>query len=83
MIIKNIKLFSQNIQRNKFLTNIILETNYNFNIIFIQELAWSIIWAIPSLTSKEGDRVVGTPCYEILWTLTIFPFFNLISLILY
>ena len=38
MIIKNIKIFLQNIQKNHILTNIILENNKNFNILFIQEL---------------------------------------------
>jgi len=37
MIIKHIKLFSQNFCKNKLLTDMILEINYDFNIIFIQE----------------------------------------------
>ena len=43
MIIKNLKIFSWNIGKNKILTNIILENNKNLNIIFIQEPLWSII----------------------------------------
>ena len=39
----------------------ILETNRDFNIIFIQEPLWSTIHAIPSSFNKEGDKVVGTP----------------------
>ena len=35
MIIKNIKLFLQNIWKNRILTDIILETNKDFDIIFI------------------------------------------------
>jgi len=37
MIIKNLGIFSQNIQKNKTLTNTLLEFNKDFNIIFIQE----------------------------------------------
>jgi len=38
IIIKSVKLFLQNVCKNRVLTNTILETNRNFNIIFIQEL---------------------------------------------
>lgn len=58
MNLKSIKLYSQNIWKNRILTDIILETNTDFNIIFIQELPWSTIYAILSLSSKEEDRVV-------------------------
>jgi len=61
MIIKSIKLFSQNVYKNRVLTNMILETNRDFNIIFIQEPLWSTIHAIPSSFNKEEDKVVGTP----------------------
>ena len=61
MIIKNIKLFSQNVWKKKLLTDTILENNSDLNIIFIQELPWSVIYTILSLTSKERDRVVGVP----------------------
>ena len=37
MIIENLKVFSQNVQKNRALTNLILKTNKDFNIIFIQE----------------------------------------------
>jgi len=38
MIINNIKIFSQNIYKNKLLTNIILEVQKKFDVIFIQKL---------------------------------------------
>jgi len=38
MIIENIKLFLQNIHKNRILTDTILETKKYLNIIFIQEL---------------------------------------------
>jgi len=37
MILKNLRVFSQNFQKNKFLTDIVLQINKDFNIIFIQE----------------------------------------------
>jgi len=37
MILKNLKVFSQNIQKNNFLINTVLEVNQDFDIIFIQE----------------------------------------------
>jgi len=64
MIIKNIKLFSQNVQKNKLLTNTILETNKDFDIIFIQELPWLFIRFIPSSLSKEGDSLVSVPVHS-------------------
>ena len=35
MIIKSLKLFLQNIQKSRLLTNTILENNKNFDILFI------------------------------------------------
>ena len=43
MIIKDMNIFSQNVCKNKLLTNIILEVYNKFNIIFIQELPWSFM----------------------------------------
>jgi len=37
MIIKYLKLFLQNVYKNKLLTDTILENNENFDILFIQE----------------------------------------------
>jgi len=61
MIMKEIKIFLQNIHKNILLTNTILETYKEFNIIFIQELPWSILCFIPSSTSEEGENLVGVP----------------------
>jgi len=60
MIIRNFNVFSQNVWKNNLLTNIILEAQIYFNIIFIQELPWSIIRAIPS-SNKEGEELVDVP----------------------
>ena len=35
MILKNLKIFSQKIWKNKLLTNIILENKKKFNIVFV------------------------------------------------
>ena len=37
MIFKDLKIFSQNIQKNSLIVNTILETQLQFDIIFIQE----------------------------------------------
>jgi len=39
MIIKDIKIFSQNMWKNNLIVNSILETQFKFNIVFIQELS--------------------------------------------
>jgi len=59
MILKDLKVFLQNVHKNRILTDIILETQKEFNIIFIQELSWSFIQTIPSLIFKERDKIVG------------------------
>jgi len=41
----------------------ILKTNRDFDIIFIQELSWSTIHTIPSSSNKEEDKVVSIPNY--------------------
>ena len=60
MIFKNIKVFLQNIWKNNVIVNTILETQFNFNVVFIQELFWMTIHAILSSKSKDG---VGVPNY--------------------
>ena len=61
MIIKNIKIFSQNIQKNNLIINMILETQFEFNILFIQEPSWSTICSIPSSKSKDSKELIGVP----------------------
>jgi len=67
MIFKKIKIYSQNICKNNFLINTILETHFDFNIIFIQELLWSVIQSILSSTNCEGDILIGVPNH-LSWT---------------
>ena len=37
MMIKKIKIFSQNVQKNNLVVNTILETQFSFDVIFIQK----------------------------------------------
>jgi len=59
MIIKEIKIFSQDVWKNNLIVKTILETQYLFDIILIQEPSWTIICFIPSSISKEEDELVG------------------------
>ena len=61
MIIKDIKIFLQNIWKNNSIVNMILETCFSFDIIFIQEPSWTTIHSIPSSISREGEALVGVP----------------------
>ena len=62
MIKHNLKIFSQNVRKNKTLTDIILETRKNISdIILIQERPRSLLRRIPSHTNPEGNLVYGTP----------------------
>ena len=58
MIIKNIKIYSQNVQKNSLIVNIILETLTHFDIILIQEPPWSEIQKIPSSSNCKGDPLI-------------------------
>jgi len=59
MIVKDLKIFLQNVRKNNFVINTILKTNNNFNIIFIQELSWTTIRSISSSADSEGVLLVG------------------------
>jgi len=61
MIKDNLKIFSQNVRKNKVLTDIILETQKNLaDIISIQEPPRSFIRHIPSYSNPMGDLLYGT-----------------------
>jgi len=59
MIFKDLKIFSENVQKNNLIVNTILELKVDFNIIFIQEPFWSTICTIPSSRNCEGESLVG------------------------
>ena len=62
MIKYNLKIFLQNVRKNKTLTDIILETRKNISdIILIQEPPRSLLRRIPSHTNPEGNPVYGMP----------------------
>ena len=60
MILKSLKILSQNVQKNHLIINTILETQSLFDIILIQEPPWSIIRKVPSTSSSKGKNFVGT-----------------------
>ena len=60
MILKSLKILSQNIWKNSLIVQTLLETQKDFNIILIQEPPWLEIQKIPSLSNSEGDPFVGT-----------------------
>ena len=59
MILKNLKIFLQNICKNKTLIDSILETNKDFNIIFIQKSLWMFIHTIVSFFHENSNSLVG------------------------
>ena len=59
MNLKDLKIFSQNIQKNNFIINTILKVYYNFDIIFIQEPSWTTIRSILSSENREGVPLVS------------------------
>jgi len=71
MIKDNLRIFSQNVRKNKVLTNIILETQKNSaNVIFIQKLSKFLIWRISSYSNPMEDPLFGIPSHP-EWTLFI------------
>ena len=63
MILKSLSFFSQNVHKNKLLTDTILENNKNFDILFIQKLSWLVIYQIPSSTLEKKEDLISTPHY--------------------
>jgi len=71
MIRHNLKIFSQNVRKNKVLTDIILETQKNSaDVIFIQEPPRFLIRHILSHSNPIEDPLYGTPSHP-EWTLFI------------
>ena len=60
MIVKKLKILSQNIYKNSLIVNILLETQNQFDIILIQEPPWSEICKIPSSSDCEGEPLMRT-----------------------
>ena len=70
-----LKFFSQNIRKNKLIVNTILETQFSYDIIFIQESPWSIICSVHSSNNCEGEPLVGIP-YHSNWITFVRLLFN-------
>ena len=66
MIVKNIKILSQNVCKNSLIVNTLLETQTHFDIILIQEPPCSEICKVPSSSNSEGDSLMGT-CHHPNW----------------
>jgi len=60
MILKYLSIFSQNVCKNKLLTNTIFKNKKKFNILFIQELPWLVICQIPSSILEVGEDIIST-----------------------
>jgi len=71
MIKETLKIFSQNVRKNKTLMNTILENNKNnMDIILVQEPPKSLIRCVLSHTDPTGDPIYGIPNHPD-WTLFI------------
>ena len=66
MIVRNLKVFSQNVCKNSVIINTILETQNQFDIILIQELPWSEIRKIPSSVNCDSEPFMGI-CHHPNW----------------
>ena len=62
-MLKNLKIFSQNVQKSNFLINTVLEVNQDFDIIFIQEPLWTTLRFILSTMNPEDVPLLGVPNY--------------------
>ena len=60
MIVKNLKIFLQNVCKNSLIINTLLETLNQFDIILIQEPPWSEIQKISSTSNSNGEHLIGT-----------------------
>jgi len=71
MIKETLKIFSQNVRKNKTLMNTILKNSKNnMDIILVQEPPKSLILCVPSYTDLTGDPIYSTPNHPD-WTLFI------------
>jgi len=70
-----LKFFSQNVRKNKLIVNTILEIQFSYDIIFIQEPPWSIIHSIPSSNNCKGEPLVDVP-YHPNWITFTRPLSN-------
>ena len=67
MIVRKLRIFSQNVRKNSLIFNTILKTQNHFDIILIQESPWSEIRKVPCSSNCDGESLVGT-CHYPNWT---------------
>ncbi|KXN86539.1 hypothetical protein AN958_09949 [Leucoagaricus sp. SymC.cos] len=61
-VIGDVHIFLQNVNKNYEHVDYVLEAlKDNFDILFFQELPWRTIRQTVSMTSKEGDDIMGVP----------------------
>jgi len=73
MIVKNLKILSQNVHKNSLIINTLLKTQIQFDIILIQEPPWSEICKVPSSSNSEGEALMGTSHHPNWIAFTRFP----------
>ena len=60
MILKSLKILSQNVWKNSIIVQTLLETQKDFDIILIQEPPWSEIRKVLSPSNSKGDPFIST-----------------------
>jgi len=55
-----VRILLQNVCKNALIVHSLLETQNHYDIILIQEPPWSEIWKVLSLSTSEGDSLIGT-----------------------
>ena len=60
MILKSLKILSQNVHKNALIVHSLLKTKNHYDIILIQEPLWLEIRKIPSSSNSEEDPLIGT-----------------------
>ena len=60
MILKSLRILSQNVHKNALIVYTLLKTQNQYNIILIQELPWSEIRKVPSSSNSDGDPLIDT-----------------------
>jgi len=60
MILKNLNILLQNVRKDHWIVNTILETQSHFDIILIQEPPWLVIHQVPSSANSEGKNLIET-----------------------
>jgi len=59
MLLKDLKIFLQNVRKNNIIINTTLKVNHDFDIIFIQEPSWTTIRFISSSKNYEDIFLIG------------------------